>query len=83
MTKEQRSIYARTVWEEVLKRRGKDYPDCCSPAEFDYLAKLMDREVPLRVVLRGLEDMRVVKGLLYARPGIEEAIRQWESRQVL
>lgn len=83
MTREQRRLYATAVWDEVKRRRGTDLPDLPSSAEWDALAKLMDREVPLRVVLRGIEDAKVVKSLLYVLPAIETAINQWESRHSL
>ena len=78
MTWAQRRTYAREI-VKVLEYRVPDY--VCSTADWDYLAKLMDREIPLAVVLLGMHQSngtprRVT--LRYFKPAIEERIRSWE-----
>ena len=81
MTQEQRAFYGKTVWAEVRKRRGNDFPDCMSSAEWAFLCWLMDADIPLAIVLRGIEDTREVKSLLYAKPAIESAVTRWRKAQ--
>jgi hypothetical protein len=82
MTREDRVTYARAVWEAWRKKRGPEGPSMSS-AEFHLIARLMDADVPLRIVLRGIEDTagRVMSRtpLSYAGPAIEEAVRRWRS----
>jgi hypothetical protein len=80
LTGPEREDYARTVWDAWLKRRGRGGPEM-STAEWDWLAKVMDSQVPLRVVLQGIADCRgkldPKKPLLYAKPAIEAEAQRW------
>jgi len=85
LTPDERVEYGRTVWEAWLARRGRGGPEM-SPAEWDWLAKLMDAQVPLRIVLQGLADCRGKldprKPLLYARPAVEVELQRWSRGAV-
>jgi len=48
-----------------------------SSADFDIVAKWMDRDIPLRVVLQGIEDMDKPASIRHARPAIEQEIERW------
>jgi len=76
VTPEQRIQYARTVWSCMEDRWGAER--IMSPAEWDLLRRWMDRDVPLRVVLRGLADtVGNGRGLLYYERCVEETIERW------
>lgn len=77
MTPEERQGYAREAWRAFQGRRaGRNH---MSPAEWHVVAGWMDREVPLRVVLRGIEDCGgPPKTLLGIVGAVEEAYRHWQ-----
>lgn len=80
LTEDERVEYGRQVWESWLKRRGRGGPEMSS-AEWDWIRRLMDANVPLRVVLQGITDchgkLDPRKTLLYAKPAVEVEIQRW------
>jgi hypothetical protein len=79
MTGEQRVEYARTFWQEFRVITGCE-DDCMRCADWHILAGYMDRSVPLRILLRGIQDTgkRVPRLRYYERP-IEAAIDRWQK----
>ncbi len=76
-----RELYTRELWAEWVKRRGVTEHPPWSSAEFDLACRWHDQGVPLRIVLRGIEDCRGAqnggqRSLLYYRPAVEEAIKR-------
>lgn len=53
---EDRPTYAAAVWE-TFQARYQPGRLTMSSAEFQTIARWMDRGLPLRIVLRGIEDM--------------------------
>jgi len=78
MTREERGDYARAVWDAFEKKRG--HSQQMSPAEWHVLATWMDLNIPLRVVLRALDDAGD-KGrtLSYYFLPVEQAYRRWKE----
>ena len=76
-----RMIYARTVWAEFVKKTGTKRAMTC--AEWGVLVGWMDQDIPLRIVLRALDDTKG-KGrtLVYYEKPVEAAARHW-ARAVL
>lgn len=69
--------YARAIWEAHVERRGSDFPLMTS-AEFDLVRTWHRDGIPLRVVLRGLEDTKGRKSSLsYYGPSVAEAAAYW------
>jgi len=76
MTSSQRQTYAREI-VKVLEHRSPGY--ICTTADWDFLAKLMDREIPLAVVLYGIHDVKTPHNLLYCKQPIERHIEHWHK----
>jgi hypothetical protein len=80
----QRIDYVLSVWHSWRDKRGGGYPDLSS-AEYDLVRRIMDEDVPLRIVLRGIQDCgqppSEKTSLLYAEPAIKEAIAHWVRSQ--
>lgn len=81
MTVDERLEYARAVWAEFVRKTGSTRQMSC--AEWGVLAQWMDQDIPLRIVLRALDD---TKGrghtLVYYEKPVEAAARFW-GRAVL
>jgi hypothetical protein len=81
---EDRIDYARIVWAEWLKRRKDDGMGFMTPAEWFLITQWMDAEVPLRIVLRGIQDC-AGRGigprtqLTYVSSSVDEAVRMWRK----
>lgn len=66
--------YARAIWGVVVEKRGHEWPDMSS-SDFHLICQWMEARVPLRVVLRGLEDCKGTgKTLRYYEGAVREAI---------
>lgn len=83
MTREQRTLYGRAVWDAIRERRGTDFPDCMPSSDWSYLCKLLDDQVPLAWVLQGISECKEVKSLLYAKPSIEREISRCQRASCL
>lgn len=70
--------YIRTVWEAVCERAGRDPERTCSSADFDLAYRWWGAGIPLRIVLRGIQDT-AGKGttVTYFRSSVEEAVKMW------
>ena len=80
MTPAQRTEYAEAVWEEFLLRSGQPATRSISPVEWYTLAGWMNAGIPLRVVLRGLEDTgRPGRALTYYRASVAQAAENWRK----
>lgn len=83
MKPEDRIEYARIVWQEWCTRRGDEGLGLMSSAEWDLLAGWMDAEIPLRIVLRGIQDcagkITARTQLMYVSSSVEEAVAQWRK----
>lgn len=79
MTREERVEYARAVWKAFEDKRG-GYERQMSPAEWHILATWMDANIPLRVVLRALEETGGNgRTLSYYFLPVEQAYRRWKE----
>jgi hypothetical protein len=80
---EDRIDYARLVWKAWLAKRQDNGMGFMTPAEWFLITKWMDAEVPLRIVLRGIQDCAGKIGprtqLTYAASSVEEAVNQWDK----
>ena len=81
MTSDQRQSYARQVWQafkEYAKPSARLTLDLATPAEWWLITTWLDRDIPLRVILRAFED---TKGqgttLRYYRSSVEQAYKHW------
>ena len=76
MTPAERLDYSRTVWAEFVRKTGSTRQMSC--AEWGVLAGWMDQDIPLRIVLRALDD---TKGrghtLVYYEKPVAAAARFW------
>lgn len=71
--------YVRAIWAEHCRRRGSELPEA-SAAEFDLMRSWREQGIPVRVVLRGLEDTKVQKpNLGYYGPSVAEAADRWRK----
>jgi hypothetical protein len=81
MTSEHRTDYAREIWKAWLERRQDNGMGFQTPAEWFLITKWMDQEIPLRIVLRGIQDCAGKIGprtsLLYVESSVNEAYRHW------
>jgi hypothetical protein len=73
--------YAKAVWREFQGHAGVERPfDLMAPREFDLVREWIDSGVPLRIVLRGIQDC-AGKGqtLSYYAPAVKDAITYWRK----
>ena len=81
MTPEHRTDYARIVWQAWLDRHQDNGMGFQTPAEWFLITKWMDAEIPLRIVLRGIQDVRGKIGprtqLTYVASSVDEAFQRW------
>jgi hypothetical protein len=86
MNGEQRREYVREVTLALVGKEPEDYR--MSVAEFGVLQHWMDKEVPLRVVLQAIEQVKSRAGrpsrltVLYIKPAVEEEIERWQRALV-
>lgn len=79
MTESDKSDYIIQTWLGFCKRRGSVRPTMSSN-EFNLIVTLRDEGVPLRIVLRGIQDCGgTPKHLLYCEPAINEAYKRWRT----
>lgn len=82
MTNAQRYQYAQEVWT-AFKDKSAGSPrmtlGLMTPAEWSVVATWMDRDIPLRVVLRAFKDTKGkdARTLLYFAGPVEQAYRHW------
>ena len=71
--------YADAVWREFTRRSGK--PErLMSCLEWETMREWLDGGVPLRVVLRGIQDTGGRPNTLsYYRPSVRRAYEQWRQ----
>lgn len=70
--------YVRAIWEVVCARSGRDPQRTCSSADFDLMYRWWGRRLPLRIVLRGIQDTKGnAPRVLYYRPSVEHAAEMW------
>lgn len=75
--------YALAIAEDYLEKRG--YPTLLlTSAEFALIKRWQEQQIPLRIVLRGIEDCfaskprgTVVKSLYYCERAVEDAVTHW------
>lgn len=69
--------YADAVWAEFTRRSGK--PErLMSPNEWEVLREWLYGGIPLRVVLRGMQDTdKAGKTLTYYKPSVRTAYESW------
>lgn len=83
--------YFTEIEETFIRRRGKHL--LLSPLDWALIESWQEREIPLRIVLRGIENVfdsidknpnrhRTVKSLTYCREEIEAQYTQWLGTQV-
>lgn len=81
MTPETRIEYARIVWQEWLDRRKDDGMGFMTPGEWFLITKWMDAEIPLRIVLRGIQDcagkITSRTRLTYVESAVNDAVDGW------
>jgi hypothetical protein len=83
VTSDDRIEYARIVWQAWCDRRGQTERDIAfmTPAEWFQITRWMDAEVPLRIVLRGMQDCAGKIGprtqIMYIASSVEEAHQHW------
>ena len=81
MTPEHRTDYARIVWKEWLDRRKDNGMGFMTPSEWFLITEWMDSGVPLRIVLRGMEDCAGKVGprtqITYISSSVDEAYERW------
>lgn len=71
--------YANVIWDEHCKRRGSGFP-LMSSAEFSLIMGWFQGGIPLRIVLRGLEDTRKsASSLFYYRDPVQQAYSMWRK----
>lgn len=77
MTDEQRRGYAAAVWEHFTARTGRT-ERLMSAGEWWTLSRWMDLEIPLRVVLRGMDDSaRRALNLAWYDGPVRDAYDRW------
>jgi hypothetical protein len=80
LTPAEREKYAREVWAAWQQRIGGN-GEAMSSAEWDTVTRWMDVGVPLRIVLRGIQDCggqpTPHHTLLYVQPAVNEAFERW------
>ena len=70
--------YIQAIWQEVCARVKRDPERTCSSADFDLMFQWYRRRIPLRIVLRGIQDTKgTAPRVLYYRPSVEAAIGAW------
>ncbi len=83
--------YFTEIEETFVRRRGKHL--LLSPLDWALIENWKDREIPLRIVLRGIENVfdaieknpnrtRSVKSISYCRDEIERLYEDWSGSQV-
>lgn len=80
LTDEERKTYADDVWSKFLEVSGLRGTRLMSPGEYSTLSGWMDGGIPLRVVLRGLQDTRGKgKMLSYYHSSVQQAYESWRQ----
>ena len=81
MTPAERLDYSRAVWAEFRRKTGTQRAMSC--AEWGVLAGWMDQDIPLRIILRALQDTNGRgRTLVYYEKPVEAAARFW-ARTIL
>jgi len=76
---DQRRIYAESVWSAFQDKAATPSTRLMSSGEWRLLSKWMDAHIPLRVVLRAIQDHRgQPRTLLALEASVEEAYRNWQ-----
>lgn len=77
LTAEERILYSRAVWHEFgLKARKRDM----SSAEFVMIGRWIDRQIPLPVVLRGIQDfVGSPRRLEAVEQSVERSVTYWHQ----
>lgn len=76
VTVEDKAKYAEAVWDEFLARSGQTR--MMGSGEWHVLAGWLEKEIPLRVVLRALADAaKPGRNLSYYGPIVAEATERW------
>lgn len=79
MTDREKAVYANAVWDEFCRISGRNW--FMSPDEWDLVAGWMRDGIPLRIVLRGIHDVKGRgRSLRYYAGSVNEAARQWAQR---
>lgn len=75
-----RPAFADAIWAEFLAKSEQPVTRLMSPREFAVLKGWQDAGIPLRIVLRGLEDTKG-KGssLAYYGPSVQVAYERWRQ----
>ena len=79
-----RQRYCEQVWLAWLDANARSQDDCSSSAEWDLMCTWHDQGIPLRVVLRGMQDClrsapRRPASLMYLGPAVKEAAEHWRK----
>jgi hypothetical protein len=83
--------YFSEIEETFIRRRGKNL--FLSPLDWALIETWQEREVPLHIVLRGIEKVfdsyeakpkknRTIKSLMYCREEIEAQYEEWRESQI-
>ena len=83
--------YFSEIEETFIRRRGKHL--LLSPLDWAMIESWQEREVPLHIVLRGIEKVfdsydakpkknRTIKSLMYCKEEVEAQYEEWLERQV-
>lgn len=80
LSEEQRREYADAVWAKFMDKAQLPATRLASPTEFAVLKGWMDSGIPLRIVLRGIEDTKG-KGssLAYYANSVRDAFAYWRK----
>lgn len=77
MRTEDRSTYAAAVWSE-FRQRHQPQRLTMSSAEFQVVSRWMDKNIPLPVVLRGIEETAgKPRTLMACEAPVERAYEYW------
>ena len=78
LTSDERVLYAQACWSEFEKRRG--YEGEMSSAEFHLLSKWMSQQIPLPIVLRGIQETGGKPRMLHACVNaVDRCIAYWSQ----
>ena len=76
---DQRRLYVEAIWAAFQERAATPTTRMMSPAEWALLSKWMDAKIPLRIVLRAIQDHRgQPRSLLALQASVEEEYRHWQ-----
>jgi hypothetical protein len=76
----QRQVYAQEVWDAFLARTGQSPTKTMSTLEWDVVRGWMEAGIPLRIVMRGIDDTKGTGRLLsYYDPSVREAAQKWRA----